>query len=854
MKRKNKRDRRGVFFSTDALIALIVILLTIVVIYPLVKYSTHESEVHRDVLKVLSSLKVGEINDSYVKALIADEKIKDPNKTILEQIGDFYAVNRTIAKNLSETILGYLNTSENIGIWYGNTLLASSNSSPIDAAKSVEVERMIISGIKGTNETGASTGFSARAYLASAFPKKYFYFGGYVGDGNLSIFMNISYTGSIKNIVLEIATNTNFSLCINSDCDLGHFQPPVSEFEPMIFDLSAYNTSFQPGENVVKLVPRNPLEGLYIAGGYFKVTYNNSGYESLSKYYFPGVEGIINIYDGFYVPGDLSGMELSITFNSSEDTYLIIGNKTIFNQSTSDVETITMNNNQLEEILGNYDDYERKTIPLRLGIENISYIPVNNAYVVSIADLSGGISSAKADCDGDGTEESQGDEAIRCANHKLVNMLLDVDIVQMGLVAIRKDIDPLISHELSDDAESLNNTIDGWTQGSGLDLCEAIQNATDILNAIAVGNDFTSIVLMATRDPTTCFDNPDEIIRRTQDLACQVGTDYGIRMDTIGVIDHTPGDESLDDLLRNISACTGGNYYNQTAGDDLADLYKDLGQDLLAIIYYMQTAGSVGGFSSYLSPQSYIKFSYIPDAVPSGLITTTEKQFYSTYYGNFSVPSGTQILEATAISYSGPRWTDYAVINITPIYDLSTHGDDYLRLGDPYAVHLPISLIKEEGVVNQVGITTGVSPTNSSEGSIHNKIIYKVKQNATGFTQVVSYAKGCIWHIEFEDESIEDVTIPTDYDEGENCYYNSTPAPLGYLCGFPVGERACDDSGHADADALQLAVFELLQRLDLDGDGRVDTKFTEQDMQVSSSEIMGIPYIWSVEAQVRRWN
>jgi len=853
MRRKNKR---GVFFSTDALIALVIILLTIIVVFPLVKTSRQESEVHRDILKVLSSLKIGEIDDSYVEALINDGKINDLNKTVLEQIGDFNAINRTLAKNLSKTILNYLNTSDNIGIWYGDILLASKNSSPIETAKNVEVERMLISGIKGLNETGAATGFSARAYLASAYPKKYFYFGGYVGDGNISVFMNISYIGIIKNIFLEVAANTNFSICINENACSGHLEPAVSEFEPMIFDLSAYSTSFQIGGNVVKFVPKNPAERLYMAGGYFKVTYNNSGYEPLSKYHFPGIEGIINIYDGFYVPGNLDEMELSITFNSSENVYLVIGNKIIFNQSTTSIETITRDNNQMLAILGDYDDYERKTIPLRLGIENISYIPVNHAYIISVSDLSGGISSAKADCDGDGSLEAQGVEAVKCANIKLIDMLLDVDIVQIGLVGTRDIVIPQYSHELSKNQESLNNTIKNWTQGGNLDLCEGIQNATETLNNIAVGSDFKSIVLLGTKFPNSCFSATDvaQVRTNTYNLACDAWTNHGIRIDTVGIIGG--GDQDLDNLLRNISECANGTYYNQSADDDMLDLYQNLGADLLEVIYYMQIAGTAGSFSSYLAPESYIKFTYTPDAIPSGLITTTEKQFYNSYYGNFSIPSGIQVIEATAISYSGPRWTDYAEINNIEIYKLSDYGNNYLKLGDPYAIHIPNSLIQEEGAENLVKVTTGVSPTNSSAGSQFNKIIYITKQNASSFTGtgVVSYAKGCIWHIEFEDGSIEEVKIPADYAEAENCYYNSTPSPTGHLCGIPAVARACDDSLHVDADALQLAVFDLLQRLDLDVDGRVDTKFTEQDLQISSSEITGIPYIWSVEAQVRRWS
>jgi hypothetical protein len=851
MKRENKR---GVFFSTDALIALIIILLSILVVYPITKPIRQASVLQEDVLVVLSSLRVNEIDDDYVQNdLIGGGWINDPNKSLLEQIGEFYVTNKTLARGLSEAVLNYVNTSDNIGIWYGNTLLASKNSTPIETARNIDIGRRTIGGIKGLNETESVTGFSARAFLTSALQRNYYYFGGYVGDGNISVLVDINYTGMIKEIYLEIATNTNFSLCINDELCSGHFAPPVSEFEPMEFDLSAYNGSFNPGENIVKFKPVSLGDSLYIAGGFMKITYNNSQkYELHDRYNFPGIEGIINIYDGFYVPGNLNGMSINITLDSNETTYLIIGNKTIFNQSTTGVETIEKTSAEILAILGNYDDYEEKTIPLRLGIENISYVPLHNAYIMSVADLSGGVSSAKADCDENGVAGENSDEkgvnAVKCANIQLVDLLLDVAIVEIGLAGTDTDVDEDDYHELSRDQTSLNATIDGWDQENNLDLCEGIQNATGTLNDAASGEDFKSIVLLGTKEPNSCLGGPASTATAdTLALACDTWTNHNIRIDTVGIIDG-PGDQNLDTMLRDIADCANGTYYNQSADDDLVDLYKALGGDLLGIIFYMQTAGSVGGFTSYLSPNSYIEFDYDKAAPSYGLITTIEQKFQDNYYGNFSIPPSTELIEVLAISYSGPRWTDYAEINYTSVYNLSAYGGIYTRLGDPYAFHIPNSLVQEE---NTVKITTGVSPLNSTSGSEHNKILYTVKQNVSSFSEVVAFARGCLWHIEFDDGSIEDINIPSGYNEipTQHCYYNSSNQPEQDCDG-----RECNDGDDPEADAIQLAVFDLLELLDVNGNQKIDVKFTEQDLQIGSSEIVGIPYTYSTEAQVRRWD
>ena len=51
--------KRGVFFSIDAVIALTIILLTILIAYPVVKYNQHKSQFQGDMIEVLSTLTVG---------------------------------------------------------------------------------------------------------------------------------------------------------------------------------------------------------------------------------------------------------------------------------------------------------------------------------------------------------------------------------------------------------------------------------------------------------------------------------------------------------------------------------------------------------------------------------------------------------------------------------------------------------------------------------------------------------------------------------------------------------------------------------------------------------------------------
>ena len=175
--------KKALFFSMDAIIALFVIVILIIIAYPYLKSPTQKTQIHYDIITSLSTIKIGELDNPYVKSLIQQGIINDTNKSLVEQIGEFYVTDLTLAKNLANEFLKDVKTNQNLGIWYENTFIASLNSSPIETAKNIETARQIISGIK---EGQSVTGFSARAYLTNTLKKEYYYFGGYIGDAKVT--------------------------------------------------------------------------------------------------------------------------------------------------------------------------------------------------------------------------------------------------------------------------------------------------------------------------------------------------------------------------------------------------------------------------------------------------------------------------------------------------------------------------------------------------------------------------------------------------------------------------------------------------------------------------------------------
>ncbi len=79
----------------------------------------------------------------------------------MEQIGEFYVSDIELAKALTSDILSAINTTENIGIWFNEDLLASKNTTSFQEAEEVEVARQTISGI----QKGGATGFVSKAWI-----------------------------------------------------------------------------------------------------------------------------------------------------------------------------------------------------------------------------------------------------------------------------------------------------------------------------------------------------------------------------------------------------------------------------------------------------------------------------------------------------------------------------------------------------------------------------------------------------------------------------------------------------------------------------------------------------------------
>lgn len=114
-----RRCRKGYFFVLDAFLAMSILVLGILIVYSFRSYSPSQVQpllLADDVMESLSSNKVGDLAGNisgpgiYVQGLISDGDIPTMQNTLLEQIGEFYALDndalcRSFTANITDMLI-----------------------------------------------------------------------------------------------------------------------------------------------------------------------------------------------------------------------------------------------------------------------------------------------------------------------------------------------------------------------------------------------------------------------------------------------------------------------------------------------------------------------------------------------------------------------------------------------------------------------------------------------------------------------------------------------------------------------------------------------------------------------------
>lgn len=293
----------------------------------------------------------------------------------------------------------------------------------------------------------------------------------------------------------------------------------------------------------------------------------------------------------------------------------------------------------------------------------------------------------------------------------------------------------------------------------------------------------------------------------------------------------------------NMTNITGGSFFLYSSASAITDIIMQIAGKMINITFQNQSSYISGtSIDSRVYPDSYIELSYNQEKVPSGLIITATKQFNDPSIVRFTLPSNSSILETVVTSYSGQLWTKEVLINNINVYNLSEYSKNYGLLGDPYEINIPNEKINltHENIIN---LTTGVIENDYLNGSLSNSVIYTFLKNISTFSacnslndKICYSSNGCEWTVEHYDHTLFKLKIPKDYTGTDSCSYTSTSI------------------NYNNNDAIQSSIYNLLTQLDLDNDKRIDIDLNEKEIQITSSEINNIPFVWSTEIQIREWN
>lgn len=510
--------KKGIFFTIDALIAASIIVLGLILassFYISEKKSISINYLSSDIIRVISSMKISEVNNSYVNQLIAEGEIteRELNISIAELIGEMWATNKTeIAGNLSmEFINPYISERFGYGLYINDENISIRPKAVTSA--SVSSQKMI----SGIEKEKAILGYSSKVYLSSIkdrITSAFAYFGGFEGEGNLTKRLLLPDNFNITSVYLEVDPGTDFRLYVNDnfcgEFPLGSGNGSYMVPERWDINFSICNKSyFVSGVNNISLKFEYINENItaegpkYIAGGYIRVTYISDNMAELDitydddnntiqRYYFPGIDGFINLYSSFYVPGNLSQIKVNLSYFSNYSIYLAIGNTTIYEENPFGDRIVVLDNDNISETLHNnsvnYSDFSLSTIPLRLAIKNVSILkaPFDVALVTDISkSMDWRIDSdeigIKRECDDPllNDPSTRRITAAQCAGKAMIDDVLlfpDTLIGLIGYETVTQDI-----FGLSDDTVALKDELDSYVVNGGTCPCCGVRSATDIL-------------------------------------------------------------------------------------------------------------------------------------------------------------------------------------------------------------------------------------------------------------------------------------------------------------------------------------------------------------------------------------
>lgn len=400
------KKRKGFFFSTDALLALgifVIALILLLQLRPASAPSFKEPIIADDIIMALSAIRVNETSSPTVKNMISAQEIRPEQLgiSIAELLAELWSEDNTIiAEQIIIEVTSTLSSKYQVAFSVNQDDLFGFSEE--DSLRTVALGTRIVTGI---NRSQPTRGYSA--HIQFSLPKNrttssFAYFGGFSGQGDLEVMLrdlpSDLDSSNIISLSMEAAISQEVTIFVNNNV-CGTFPAEPLSKRSQYFNLSSCIPALLPGYNRVRL-SFEELETAFVGGGFVQVKYttNEIAVPTVGQgtYHFPDIYGIINVYDSITIPGNLTSLEIYLEYDALippnvETTYFLnIGNATVYSGTNMTSESVTLTDADFSML-----DYSSMsgTIPIRMGIEGVNYsgyVTVDNpSDTIIITDLSG---------------------------------------------------------------------------------------------------------------------------------------------------------------------------------------------------------------------------------------------------------------------------------------------------------------------------------------------------------------------------------------------------------------------------------------------------------------------------------
>ena len=391
------KNKRGIFFSVDAIIAASILLIAVLLAistYKSVRPALAVNHISGDIITSLAEIKIYEVsNDSYVSQLISEGYITKLNNTVLEQIGELWA-ERDLeqAKNLSFEFMKYLPANFGYGVYINGETIAENPAVPVNSLSSAH---KIISGIQ---KNRSSDGYVAKAFATKAKKNNTLIVKGDVitssvrksPSGNNGNKVNVTYSFYIPaNSALlgsywfiEAAwTDTKFKAYLN-----GRFIPGSdASGSKLLDDLNDYLVIGNNTAGVEYRYGSGGYEGGDDGATHLVVNYSTSQINTLgdtSKFYFGEVKSNASIRykKPIFVAGAINSMNINLNVIARNATLKYILDGVAYNVSFKNVanNNVQWSDSEIKDALNindhNYENLSNKYFWLQIDLDKYNSI------------------------------------------------------------------------------------------------------------------------------------------------------------------------------------------------------------------------------------------------------------------------------------------------------------------------------------------------------------------------------------------------------------------------------------------------------------------------------------------------